>query len=101
MSAALSPQAQALIKAAADLIAHDGAGFMAAISRRDWKTVALDVVTAELTLAAAVPGPQQFACGLALQLLPVAVTLAAHATAHNSGEGGIGAAPEGNSSVQI
>lgn len=91
----LSSVARSLVAAATSLARDDGPGFIAAIKRHDWRTVAIDVVTAELTLAAAVPGPQQFAASLALKLLPVAVTLAAHAHPHNSGEGGIGRLPEG------
>ena len=97
----LSPVARSLIQAGVALARNDGPGFIAAFRRHDWKTIAVDVVEAELTLAAAIPGPQQAAAALALKLLPLGVALLAFLVAHghNSGEGGLGAAPEGHSSI--
>jgi hypothetical protein len=93
----LSPTSKSLIGAAVSLGKNDGPGFMAAFHAHDWKTVAYDVVKAELTLAAAVPGPQQPAAALALELLPLGIAFVKYAAAngHNSGEGGIGRKPEG------
>ena len=93
----LSPTSKSLINAAVSLGKSDGPGFIAAFKAHDWKTVAYDVVKAELTLAASVPGPQQAAAALALELLPVGIALLKYAVAngHNSGEGGIGRRPEG------
>lgn len=92
----LSPLATSLIQAGVSLVKNNGPSFIAAFKAHDWKTVAIDVVTAELTLAATagVPG-----AGIALKLLPVGIYMAQHP--HNTGEGGIGAKPEGNGGIVI
>ena len=96
MMSGLSPLAQSIIRAGLAFLKDDGPGFIADIKRHDWKAVAIDVVTAELKLAAAagVPG-----AGIAIKLLPLGVYMAQHP--HNSGEGGIGAAPEGNGNLAM
>ena len=71
----IAPLARSLIAAGAALARDDGAGFIAAFRAHDWKTVAVDLSEAELTLAAAagVPG-----AGLALKLLPLGIYMARH-----------------------
>lgn len=95
--AGLSPTSKSLINAAISLGKDDGPGFITAFKAHDWKTVAYDVVEAELTFAASVPGPQQAPAALALELLPLGVACLKYAAAHghNSGEGGVGRKPEG------
>lgn len=78
----LSPFSRALLTAGVSLARDDGPGFIAAFRKHDWKTVALDLVEGELTLAAAVPGPQQAAAAIALKLLPLGIAVVAYAAAH-------------------
>ncbi|MDE2102515.1 MAG: hypothetical protein KGL39_35035 [Patescibacteria group bacterium] len=101
MSAALglSPFASSLIGASTAILRDDGPAFIAHIKAQDWGALALDVVTAELKLAASIPGPQMVPAGMALKLLPVAIYMARHP--HNSGEDGIGAPPEGASNIAL
>ena len=75
----MSPLAETLVKAAADLIQKNGEGFIAAFAAHDWKTVAITVVEAELSLAAAAGVP--FA-GVAAKLVPLFVTGAIYAAQH-------------------
>lgn len=93
---ALSPQAEALIKAAAAFVNDDGPGLIAALKAHRWSDAAWLSATDGLQLAAKAGVPY---AGLAAALVPFVRYAATHP--HNSGEGGIGAAPEGNSSVQI
>ena len=90
------PRAKAIIAAAQSLAAGDGASFVDALKAHQWGSAAVIGIEDALTIANAAGVP--FA-GLALKLLPVAVFMAQHP--HNSGEGGIGAAPEGNSNVSL
>lgn len=85
-----NPQAKAILAAAQSLAGGDGAKFIAAFKAHDWGTVATTAITDALTIANAAGVPFT---GLALKLLPVGIYMAKHP--HNSGEGGIGAAPEG------
>lgn len=94
-----SPETQALINASLAFLNDDGPGFIEAWKAHDWGTVALKVIKAELVVAAAIPGPQQFAAGVAIRLIPLFVFAANHP--HNSGENGIGADPEGNGNVAL
>lgn len=93
---ALSPQAEALIKAAAAFVKDDGPGLIAALKAHKWSDAAWLAATDGLQIAAKAGVPY---AGLAATLIPFVRYAANHP--HNSGEGGIGAAPEGNSSVQI
>ena len=71
----VSPIAQALISAGLALARDNGPDFIAAFRAHDWKTVARDVVLAELTLAAAIGVP---GAGIALKLLPLGLYMARH-----------------------
>lgn len=93
---ALSPQAEALIKAAAAFVKDDGPGLIAALKAHRWSDAAWLAATDGLQIAAKAGVPY---AGLAATLIPFVRYAASHP--HNSGEGGIGAAPEGNNSVQI
>jgi hypothetical protein len=75
----MTPLAQALIDAAASLVKEDGPGFIAAFKAHDWKTVAEDVVLAELALAAAagVPG-----ASIAVKVAPLFIGGAIYAAQH-------------------
>lgn len=93
---ALSPQAEALIKAAAAFVHDDGPGLIAALKGHRWSDAMWLAATDGLQIAAKAGVPY---AGLAATLLPFVRYAASHP--HNTGEDGIGAAPEGNSSVQI
>jgi len=93
---ALSPQAEALIKAAAAFVHDDGPGLIAALKAHKWSDAAWLAATDGLQIAAKAGVPY---AGLAATLVPFVRYAATHP--HSTGEGGIGAAPEGNSSVQI
>lgn len=93
---ALSPQAEALIKAAAAFVHDDGPGIIAALKAHNWSEAAWMAATDALKIAAKAGVPY---AGLAATLIPFVRYAASHP--HNSGEDGIGAAPEGNSSVVI
>ena len=65
----LSSVAASLVDAAIALVRDNGPEFVAALKAHDWKTVAVDAVVAELTLAAAAGLP---GAAIALKLVPVA-----------------------------
>ena len=90
------PRARAIIAAAQALAAGDGESLISELKAHHWKDATITAITDALTIANAAGVP--FA-GLALKLLPLAVFMAQHP--HNSGEGGIGAPPEGNANVTI
>lgn len=92
----LSPQAEALIKAAMAFVYDDGPGLIAALKARTWSDAAWLAATDGLKLAAQAGVPY---AGLAVQFLPLVRYAATHP--HNTGEGGIGALPEGNQNVII
>lgn len=93
---ALSPQTQALLKAAAAYVNNDGPGLIAALKAHRWSDAAWLAATDGLKIAA--EGGVPYA-GLAATFLPLVRYAASHPL--NSGEQGIGAAPEGNSHVTI
>ena len=89
----MSPAAQSMIDAAVSLTRGYGGAFIAHLQAHDWKSVGLDIVQGELTLAkaAGVPG-----AGLALSLMPAVSYMVHHPADTNSpamqkatgGEGG-------------
>mgnify|MGYP000923947252 FL=1 len=71
----LSSVAASLVDAGIALVRDNGPEFVAALKAHDWKTVAVDAVVAELTLAAAAGLP---GAAIALKLVPVAAFISNH-----------------------
>lgn len=90
------PRAQAIIAGAKSFAAGDAQKLIQAFKSRDWSTVEHIALTDALTVADAAGVPY---AGLALKALPLFEYAAHHP--HNTGEGGIGAAPEGPSTNNV
>lgn len=92
---ALSPQAEALIKAAAAFVHDDGPGLIAALKVHKWSDAAWLAATDGLQIAAKAGVPY---AGLAATLLPFVRYAASHPVGPNDPAYRL---PEGNSSAQI